>query len=288
MKMKYSIAGLQVEMVGKQTLELISKLPGFDMFKTSNQNENNIDIHIYMDEDVKTDYLTDVRSIHSFRVLDIEHVFSQSKEGYLFEMCKQDGRKIVSIIYNTQGNKVFMSSCNCIMSAKYAIWVAYMLSAVEKKIVPIHASSIVKDSKAVLFLGESGTGKSTHTGLWMEYIKDSYLLNDDSPLLYVKDDMVFVYGSPWSGKTHCYRQEGVPVKAIVRLRQYPENIISHHDKLGSIGAIHPSLPPFLAYDGSFSEKLLSMIDLIIRHIPIYELKCLPDKNAAEIAYSTIY
>ena len=39
--------------------------------------------------------------------------------------------------------------------------------------VAIHTSTIVCRGKAVLFLGESGTGKSTHTRLWRENIEEA-------------------------------------------------------------------------------------------------------------------
>lgn len=288
MRRVYSIANLIVEMIGEQTLRLVSGLPGFDVFEIDDQNSPDTDISIHLDKNIDTTCLTNVHTIHHFKVLDIDHFFAICKEGYLFEMYRMDGGKIVSIIYNPEGNNVFISPCDCVMSLKYALWIAYLLPAIQKNILPIHASTIVKDSGAILFLGESGTGKSTHTRLWMKYIDDSYLLNDDSPLLSLKDDKIFVSGSPWSGKTHCYKQEIVPLKAIVRLSQYSQNIMNCHNVLGSIGAIHPSFPPFIAYDSFLSEKLLNMIDQIVKRTPIYELKCLPNKQAAEVAYTTIY
>lgn len=288
MKKIYSIAGLTVEMTGERMLQQIIKFPGFDIFEIEEQRETDVDIHIHTDKHIDVTRLTDICPIHSFNLLDVDHSFSMCKEGYLFEMHGRDGEKIISLIYDPQGNTVFISSSDSELYIKYAAWIAYFLPAIEKEVIPIHASSIVKDSEAVLFLGESGTGKSTHTRLWLRYIEDSYLLNDDSPLLRIKDDKIFVCGSPWSGKTHCYRQEMIPLKAIVRLSQYSENIISHSDILRSIGAVHPSFPPFSAYDKSLSEKVICMIDKIVKNIPVYELKCLPNREAAEMAYRMIY
>lgn len=287
-KKRYSIAGLNVELTGESSMQQLMKLPGFNIFEIEDQGKTNIDIFIYMDRNVDAACLTEIHSIHHFKVLDIEHSFSMCKEGYLYEMHQQDGRKIVSIIYNPDSNNVFMSSCNCAMSIKYSMWIAYSLPAIKKKVVPIHASTIVKDSGAVLFLGESGTGKSTHTRLWLQYIENTYLLNDDAPLLRIENDKIFVCGSPWSGKTHCYQQEIIPLKAIVRLSQYPENKISCSSKLNSIGVIHPSFPPFLAYDELFSEEIISYIDKILQNTSVYELKCRPDRLAAEVAYDIIY
>ncbi|MBO6066250.1 MAG: transposase, partial [Lachnospiraceae bacterium] len=82
----------------------------------------------------------------------------------------------------------------------------------------MHASVTMHAGKGYLFLGKSGTGKSTHSQLWINNIEGCELLNDDNPVLRVEDDgSVRVYGSPWSGKTPCYRNLDVPVGAIVDL-----------------------------------------------------------------------
>lgn len=284
----YLIAGLKVIVFGKQTLLWISKLPGYDLFEKDRENDLEADIRVFLDYDVTRIDLGSVTVIHHFNVLDMEHVFSKYENGYVFEMYEKDNTKIVTIIYNLQTNTVFMSSCKNETVIKYATWIAYFLPAFKKNVIPIHASSIVKDSEAVLFLGESGIGKSTHTKLWLQHIEDSYLLNDDSPLLRLKDGKILVCGSPWSGKTDCYRQDMIPLKAMVRLKQNKKNKISRYNILKSIGAIHPSFPPFLAYDELFSEKIIQIIDKILNLTPVYELECLPNKEAAEIAYTSIY
>lgn len=47
-----------------------------------------------------------------------------------------------------------------------------------------HGSVIAVDNKGYLFTAPSGTGKSTHTRLWMERFKNrAYMVNDDKPLL---------------------------------------------------------------------------------------------------------
>ncbi len=55
--------------------------------------------------------------------------------------------------------------------------------------------------EAVMFLGESGTGKSTHSRMWLENIEGSTLLNDDAPAVRISADGTTAYGTPWSGKT---------------------------------------------------------------------------------------
>ena len=69
-------------------------------------------------------------------------------------------------------------------------------------------------------------GKSTHASLWLRHIEDSELLNDDNPVVRIgHQGQVIVYGSPWSGKTPCYRNVSYPLGAIVVLSQAPYNKI---------------------------------------------------------------
>ena len=56
-----------------------------------------------------------------------------------------------------------------------------------KQAIAIHSSVIESSGRGTLFLGESGTGKSTHTRLWRENIEGARLLSDDSPSVRIVD-----------------------------------------------------------------------------------------------------
>ena len=72
----------------------------------------------------------------------------------------------------------------------------------------IHSSVICKDQQGYAFLGKSGTGKSTHSRLWLQHIPGSELLNDDNPVIRICHGTPVIFGSPWSGKTPCYKKNG--------------------------------------------------------------------------------
>ena len=137
-------------------------------------------------------------------------------------------------------------------------------------------------------MGESGTGKSTHTRLWREHIEGTFLLNDDSPFLRVEEGKVWAYGSPWSGKTPCYKQERYELVGCVRLSQAPYNEIKKLSVLQAYGAIHPSCPPEFAYDASLYDPISNFIGQLLATVPLYHLACLPDKSASELSFSTIF
>lgn len=66
---------------------------------------------------------------------------------------------------------------------RFALWMAVGFAGIPELTAAVHSSVIIYENQAVLFLGESGTGKSTHTRLWLENVPGTRLLNDDSPLL---------------------------------------------------------------------------------------------------------
>ncbi len=83
-----------------------------------------------------------------------------------------------------------------------------------------------------MFLGPSGTGKSTHASLWLENVEGTELVNDDNPVVRILDDgSIKVYGSPWSGKTPCYLNVNYPLGGIVNLIQ------ASHNKISRLGGI---------------------------------------------------
>ncbi|MCQ2129851.1 MAG: hypothetical protein MJY94_00475 [Bacteroidales bacterium] len=143
----------------------------------------------------------------------------------------------------------------------------------------MHASVVRHEGLANVFFGVSGTGKSTHSRLWLENIEGTDLLNDDNPVLRVEDGAVYVYGSPWSGKTPCYRNVKVQVGKIVKLHQAPENSITRTKGLMSyIGII--SSASSIRWDHSIMDAINANASSIAMTVPCFELGCLPDADAA--------
>lgn len=151
----------------------------------------------------------------------------------------------------------------------------------------MHSSVVMKDGKGYMFLGKSGTGKSTHSRQWLEHIPDTELLNDDNPIIRVSDSgEVRVYGSPWSGKTPCYKAKDVPVGAIVRIRQCPENKITRYSILESYASVYSSCSGFKA-DSTMSDGLHATLEKVVTTVPCFVLDCRPDHEAADVCYSAV-
>ena len=168
-----------------------------------------------------------------------------------------------------------------------ALMVMYALAPADKQTALFHSSVVSYEGKAYMFLGTSGTGKSTHSRLWLKYIEGTELVNDDNPVVRVlKDGTVVVYGSPWSGKTPCYRNVSYPVGGIVMLRQAPENIIRRLRPLEAYAALMASISG-KRWDSRLAEGLHETENLLVANTSIWHLDCLPDEGAARLCNGTI-
>lgn len=151
----------------------------------------------------------------------------------------------------------------------------------------VHASCVSMEGKSYLFLGKSGTGKSTHARQWLQAFPDCRLLNDDNPALRIEDGKVMVYGTPWSGKTSCYKNEGYPVAGIARLRQAKTNSFSPLEGPEIFAALLPSCSA-IRQDAGLLEALYCTLIQIAEQVTVGYMECLPNINAARVCYNSLY
>lgn len=219
-----------------------------------------------------------------------ECIFGRTDKDYVLHIAGPDGGELL-FVYNRESNR---AQCNVsrdvpdMSAVRFGLWFMTALATVGHDVTPVHSSAIVCNGRAVLFLGESGTGKSTHTRLWRENIAGAVLLNDDSPFIGFVDGRATAFGAPWSGKTPCYKQEHYPIAAIVRLSQAPHNAIRPLRSVHAIGALLPSLTPAFGYDDELQDRMLATLSKIISQVPVYHLECLPDAAAARLSYDTVF
>ena len=150
----------------------------------------------------------------------------------------------------------------------------------------LHASTVVVDGKAYLFSADSGTGKSTHTGLWLKLFGDrAYILNDDKPALRLIDGVWYAFGTPWSGKHDISVNTGVPIGGICMLERGENNQIKPFSGKEAIFQVFVQTNrPKPAAD---RIKLLELLDDLITRIPIWKLKCNMDPDAARVSYEAM-
>ena len=151
----------------------------------------------------------------------------------------------------------------------------------------LHSSAVVIDDEAYLFSADCGTGKSTHTSLWLKYLseKNPYILNDDKPAIRVMEDGIYAYGTPFSGKYDISKNAKAKLKGICFIERSTEN---------SIKKIQPKEAVTLFFEQTVRKltkeqmlKLLDVMDIILKEIPIYKFYCDMSEEAVQLSYKTM-
>ncbi len=221
----------------------------------------------------------------------------------------EDGQTIVSgqlangrkaIAYDWDGRMAFVESSADYASATLHTTAYRLQNAVDNTLMLLfafatapqqtllfHSSTVVWQDKGYMFLGVSGTGKSTHSRLWLKNIPNTHLLNDDNPVVRISPEgMPIVYGSPWSGKTPCYKNEQYPVGAIVMLHQAPANDIRQANVLEGYVAITESVSG-KRWEKSIADGLHATTDAVLKGCKVFLLGCLPDDDAAKVCWNCV-
>ena len=150
----------------------------------------------------------------------------------------------------------------------------------------VHASAVIYKGGAYLFSADSGTGKSTHTQLWLKAFGDeAKILNDDKPAVRIFDDGVYAYGTPWSGKTDFSVNEKALLKGICFIHRSENNSIKRVQG-GEIltELMKQTLRPI---DKDKVQRFLKNVDLLLERVPVYKMGCNMDVEAAHVAYNAM-
>lgn len=152
----------------------------------------------------------------------------------------------------------------------------------DRDVLLFHGSVLAYEGKAYLFTAPSGTGKTTHSRLWLSQIPGCYVLNGDKPLLRMESDRVLACGTPWQGKEKLGCNEILPLSAICVIARDTENQIeplSFHDALPTlIGQCNrPRQPQAL-------QKTLGLVSRLGTLTKLYRLGCNMEPEAALVSF----
>lgn len=149
----------------------------------------------------------------------------------------------------------------------------------------LHASILEYDGKAYAFLGRSGTGKSTHTKLWLRFIKNVCVLNGDKPILEYSNGQFFAHGTPWQGKENWGYKGKAPLNGLCFLEQAKENSITKLSVSETSSRIFQQI--LLPQDAENALATLSLIDKLIATVPVYLLKCDISQEAVKHSFEAL-
>lgn len=294
---RFSIADHIIEWQGAGVRELADKTPNYPRFYTD-EGSNSPRMRLCFDGKVTPPATEPLRTL-DYDLADGRCTLRYYEECYLLTLWSGNESFSTSLLCplaeGAEGEPLYTYHTDYPTTAPewrylldHLMVFAYSLATLSARTLIIHSSTIVHAERGAMFLGESGTGKSTHTRLWLKHIEDCYLLNDDGPIIRTDRPIPLVYGSPWSGKTHCYNNRSVELAAMVRLRQAPYNRISRQSTITAFGALLPScLPTLQKREGDLDEICATLSELLSK-VPILLLECLPDEAAARTSHKAIF
>ncbi len=149
----------------------------------------------------------------------------------------------------------------------------------------LHSSVVELHGKTVLFSAPSGMGKSTQATLWEQHL-GATVLNGDRAVIRRTDTGFTAAGSFWSGTSGIYVPRQAPIAGIFLLEQAPENSVEPVGIDGFKALL--SETTVNTWDPDFMAQITDLLCDVMTMVPIYRLRCRPDKGAAELAYQTLF
>lgn len=209
--------------------------------------------------------------------------------GYCLTISHRDS--LVSGLVSADWSRLRLSADWADTSTAYLIdrliMIVFTMVTLPLGYLKVHASVTELGGRALVFMGVSGTGKSTHSRLWREHIAGCMLLNDDEPIVRpLPDGSVRVYGCPWSGSTPCYRQAWAEVAAFVLLRQAPENRLERLSALQAFDALFSSCA-FMTSQSANKMLVFDAVSRVLERVGVYRLDNRPELEAVKLSHSLL-
>ena len=144
----------------------------------------------------------------------------------------------------------------------------------------VHASSVVFDDGALLFIGHSGAGKSTMAALAEEC--GGMVLSDDRTILTSDSRGVFAWGTPWHGTLARTCADSVPLRGLYLLRQDTTDITEPVPTDRALKELFVRLiQPRIT--GVEVGRALDSLSTILRAHPLRILRFRPTTSAVDLA-----
>jgi hypothetical protein len=146
--------------------------------------------------------------------------------------------------------------------------------------VEVHASGLIDpQGNGRLFLGQSGAGKTTISGLWQR-LRGVQILSDDRIILRKERGRIWMHGTPWHGEGLMALPARAPLTQICFLRHSSSNALVAQGKAEAVARMFAcTFPPFYSPEGiDFTMKFL---EAVADSVPCYELGFLPDESAVK-------
>jgi hypothetical protein len=150
----------------------------------------------------------------------------------------------------------------------------------------IHACGVTDGwGGGLLFVGQSGAGKTTMARLW-EGVGGAKVLSDDRIILRRVGDRFKVYGTPWHGEAALAEPSSAPLAGIFFLEHGTASaLLALRGAAAATRLFACGFPPFHDRDGL--DFTLSFFAELAAEVPCHELRFAPDAQVVEFVQSWV-
>lgn len=142
----------------------------------------------------------------------------------------------------------------------------------------LHGALNVLDDKYILFLGDSGVGKTTLSRLACNL--GGSCLTEENPFLGWKDNSPIAYGTPWPGPMGPDVPKSGEIAALFFLRHAAENSLQRLDHaLASRRLLHNAR--IFRWLPHTVPKAIDLLNTVSRSVAAYDFGFVPDHSAIE-------
>ncbi len=285
--MDYEIGGHHVRVLSEYGNDSFDKLlPSFSNFIISEKEDSTPMLTVSLLQKLPTFPEKECRHItDSDTGNGIIRVSRTTDGSYQFIICNVAGKPCALL----QSTATF-EQCRCAIRGNEAdkrygmnsvMMIAYAFRGALCDTLLIHASVVRHKEKAYAFTAVSGTGKSTQVSNWLNNIEGCDLINDDNPIVRIHNGNVMLYGSPWSGKTACYRNIRVPLGAIIKIERATTNYVTPLTPLDAFVVLLTACST-IRTDELIYKNLGDVVTAVIEHTTMATLHCLPNAESAMV------
>ena len=288
----FSIAELTIKLIFKEDgLNNLSLLPSFSPFEIVEPSKEDNLFELTIDDKTAPIAKSERVRIKTIDTGNGNIIVDQTNDGrHQFIIKDINGNSCCLLIANKE-----FSVCQCALNGNYdmrsfglnnAIMIAFAFASCKYNTLLIHASLVRQNGYGYAFIAKSGTGKSTQVSMWLKHLPNCDLMNDDNPIIRIIDNVPVIYGSPWSGKTPCYRNVKAKLGAITRIDRDTKNWVERLSPIESFASLLPSCSS-MKWDEDIFHHICDTITKLVENSHIYTLHCLPNKEAAEVCNEAI-
>lgn len=209
-----------------------------------------------------------------------------------FQMINRD----LSVAEFGDAKKIFMSGCSFAISdetfrhsylsfsdkKELSLLLAYLFCthAIRKGMLKVHCSIIEDQGRGILFLGPSGIGKTTQAERWAQY-RGASIVNGDVGFVQQTSEGYVAWGTPWHGSSSYCKNEAVPIKALIVLKQASVNrlhLLTGFEKVAEVSGsiLHPT------WLEKGVEQCADLFHALMKDLPVYRLDNRADEEAVRL------